>query len=335
MKLNNISKILVLTVFTSLLFSCVPQRKHVELQDKYNALNLKNTNLDLQYNNLKAENEKVNKELEDLKNEHSRLLSDYKEKEALYDRVKKSYDQLTGNYEKLIQSESKSKDELRRSLRELENKLQKKELELNKKEANLIRKEEEAAKLNKSVKSVEESLKDREAKIKELEDLIRKKEENVENLKQNLSKALLGYKDNGLTVTSKNGKVYVSVDENLLFKSGKTDVNPNGKKALLKMSETLKKNMNFDIVVEGHTDNVPIKTARFDDNWDLSVLRATSITRMMISEGGIDPLKIIPSGRGEYFPIDSADTKEARAKNRRIEIIITPGIDEIMKILNK
>jgi chemotaxis protein MotB len=127
----------------------------------------------------------------------------------------------------------------------------------------------------------------------------------------------------------------VSVDEKLLFQSGKVDVDPNGKKALLKLCETLKNNDDFDIMIEGHTDNVPIKTARFEDNWDLSVLRATAITRIMTKEGKIDSKKIIPAGRGEYFPVDAADTKEARAKNRRIEIILSPSLKEIMSILNK
>ena len=171
--------------------------------------------------------------------------------------------------------------------------------------------------------------------MKELENLLKQKDSSVNKLKETLTKALLGYKESGMTVTSRDGKVYVSVDEKLLFASGRTDVSPLGKKALLKLSETLKSNSDFDIVIEGHTDDVPIKSARFDDNWDLSVLRATSVTRILTSEGGIDPKKIIPSGRSEYFPVNSAKTDEARAKNRRIEIILTPNLKDIMKILNK
>lgn len=323
-----------LTAF-AILTGCVPQRKFAELDTKYRNLSFDKQISDSVYLRQKHLCDSVNKDAANLKEQYSKLLTDFTETESLYARIKKSYDLLNESYEKRIANDALTKDELKKTLRELESKLAKKELELNEKEANLIRKEEEAKKLNEDVNSIEKSLKEREEKVKELEQLIKQKDESVATLKETLTKALLGYRESGLSVTSRDGKVYVSVDENLLFSSGKVDVNPNGKKALLKLCETLKSNTDFDILIEGHTDDVPIKTARFEDNWDLSVLRATAITRIMIKEGGVDPLKIIPAGRGEYFPIDRADTKEARAKNRRIEIILTPSLKEIMKILNK
>lgn len=143
------------------------------------------------------------------------------------------------------------------------------------------------------------------------------------------------YKSLGLAVHQESGKVYVSLEESLLFQSGRTDVDKAGKEALLKLCETLQKEKDFDIMVEGHTDNVPIKTAKFEDNWDLSVLRATSVLRIMVAEGKIEPSRIIPAGRGEFQPVDGADTKEARSKNRRIEIILTPDLAAVMNILNK
>ena len=333
--MTKIIKVTYLLLAFVILTGCVPQRKFAELESKYNALNTDKSNIDSLYNLVKEKYSKLQKEHQSLDNDYDKLSADFKKMEALYERVKKSYDLLNESYEKRIANEALTKDELKKSLRELETKLQKKELELNQKEANLIRKEEEAKKLNEDVTSIEKSLKEREEKVKELEQLIKQKDESVTALKETLTKALLGYKESGLTVTSKDGKVYVSVDEKLLFPSGKVDVDPNGKKALLKICETLKNNTDFDILIEGHTDDVPIKTARFEDNWDLSVLRATAITRIMIKEGGVDPLKIIPAGRGQYFPVDRAETKEARAKNRRIEIILTPSLKEIMNILNK
>lgn len=318
-----------------LLIACVPQRQFAELESKYNTLSSDKTNIDSLYNLVKGKYDILLKNHETLTTDHEKLTADFKEMEALHDRIKKAYDQLNETYEKRLASESLTKDELKKSLRELESKLVKKEQELNEKEANLIRKEEETKKLNDEVSTVEKSLKEREERVKELEALIKQKDESVNKLKETLTNALLGYKESGLSVTSKDGKVYVSVDEKLLFQSGKVDVDPNGKKALLKLCETLKNNTDFDILVEGHTDNVPIKTARFEDNWDLSVLRATAITRIMTREGKIDPKKIIPAGRGENFPVDSADTKEARAKNRRIEIILSPSLKGIMDILNK
>jgi len=323
-------------IFTILIFiSCVPQRKFAELENKYNTLAIDKRTCDSISKLYNIELNTLKKDLETTKEEFSKLNANYTEMEALYARVKKSYDDLTLTYEKRLASESLTKDELKKSLRDLESTLVKKELELNEKEANLIKKEDETKKLNEDVLTIEKSLKEREERVKELEALIKQKDESVIKLKETLTNALLGYKDLGLSVTSKDGKVYVSVDEKLLFQSGKVDVDPNGKKALLKLCEALKSNTDFDILIEGHTDNIPIKTARFEDNWDLSVLRATAITRIMITEGKIDTKKIIPSGRGEYFPVDAADTKEARAKNRRIEIIISPSLKEIMTILNK
>lgn len=333
MKLKFNWAVLILTV--SVFAACVPQRKYAELEEKYNYLTADKTALDSQYQQLKLSYAKLNKDFEELSTRNTKLQTDFNEQESLYERIKKSYEQLTDNYERHIKSEAMNKDELKKSLRELEDKLRKKELELNEKEANLIRKEEESKKLNEDISLIAKDLKERENKVKELETLLKQKDESVTKLKETLTNALIGYKKDGLSVTEKDGKVYVSVDENLLFKSGKTDVNPLGRKALLKLSETLRENLDFNIMIEGHTDDVPIKTARFEDNWDLSVLRATAITRIMTTDGGINPLQIIPSGRGEYYPVDKSKTAEARAKNRRIEIILTPELGEIMKILNK
>lgn len=319
----------------NILVSCVPQRKFAELESKYNTLKTDKQACDSISGLYEIDLKNLRKDLDLAKENFSKLNTNYIEMEAMYEKIKKSYDELTLTYEKRLESESLTKDELKKSLRDLESKLVKKELELNEKEANLLKKEEETKKLSSEVLVIEKSLKEREEKIKELEALIKQKDESVIKLKETLTNALLGYKESGLNVTSKDGKVYVSVDEKLLFQSGKVDVDPNGKKALLKLCETLKNNDDFDIMIEGHTDNVPIKTARFEDNWDLSVLRATAITRIMTKEGKIDSKKIIPAGRGEYFPVDAADTKEARAKNRRIEIILSPSLKEIMSILNK
>lgn len=326
--------ILIIAAFLSLV-ACVPQRKFADLESKYETLISEKTNLDSLYLKVSTQYENLLKSNGELAEDYRKLGEDFKEIESLHARVKKAYDELTITYEKRLASELMTKDELKKSLRELEAKLAKRELELNEKEASLIRKEEETRKLGAEVSTIEKSLKDREARVKELELLVKQKDESVNKLKETLTNALLGYKESGLTVTSKDGKVYVSVDEKLLFQSGKVDVDPNGRKALLKLCETLKGSTDFDILIEGHTDNVPIKTARFEDNWDLSVLRATAITRIMINEGKIDPKKIIPAGRGQYFPVDSHDSKEARAKNRRIEIILSPSLQAIMDILKK
>ena len=128
--------------------------------------------------------------------------------------------------------------------------------------------------------------------------------------------------------------MYVSLDESLLFASGKTAVEPKGVEALKNVAKVLEQNTDINIVVEGHTDDVPMKgTGDIKDNWDLSVMRATSVTKILLQGANINPTRITSAGRGEFFPIDAAKTPEARKKNRRTEIILTPKLDELLKVL--
>ena len=153
-------------------------------------------------------------------------------------------------------------------------------------------------------------------------------------LKDKVSKALLGFENNGLTITEKNGKVYVSLDESLLFASGSVNVDPKGVDALKKLAEVLGNNKDVNVLIEGHTDDVPLSgKGKIKDNWDLSVLRATSIVKILLTDSGIDAKRLTPAGRGEFLPLDIADTPEARTKNRRTEIILTPRLDELFEIL--
>ena len=177
-------------------------------------------------------------------------------------------------------------------------------------------------------------LDERESKVKELEDVLAKKDEAVQSLKKKIADALLNFKENDLTVTVKNGKVYVSLAEQLLFKSGSTVVDSKGQGALKQLATAIKDQSDINIMVEGHTDDVPIsRTSQYlKDNWDLSTLRATSIIRILTS-AGIPTDRISAAGRGEYYPVASNKTAEGRQKNRRTEIIITPNLDEIFEIL--
>jgi chemotaxis protein MotB len=153
-------------------------------------------------------------------------------------------------------------------------------------------------------------------------------------LKKKLSDALTGFEGKGLTITQKNGKVYVSMDESLLFASGKTNVEPKGVDALKNVAKVLEQNTDINVMVEGHTDDVPMKGAgEIKDNWDLSVMRATSVTKIMLNAASIDAKRITSAGRGEFFPLDPAKTPDARKKNRRTEIILTPKLDELLKVL--
>jgi len=132
----------------------------------------------------------------------------------------------------------------------------------------------------------------------------------------------------------KNGKVYVSLSDKLLFKSGNASVEDKGKDAIKKLSEVLNKNTDIDIAIEGHTDNVSIKTNLYKDNWDLSVARSTNIVRMICDEFGVESKRVTASGKGEYFPVANNETPEGRAKNRRTEIVLSPKLEELFKLLN-
>ncbi len=188
-------------------------------------------------------------------------------------------------------------------------------------------------KLNVLLKEKMDKLTEREATINELQNEINAQKEKVHALLNSVKEALLGFNSDELSVTQKNGKVYVAMSNKLLFQSGSATVNKQGKTALGKLAEVLKKQADIDILIEGHTDTQPIKTVQFKDNWDLSVVRATSVVRILTEEYGVNPLQIVPSGRGEYMPIDNNNSPEGRARNRRTEIIMAPRLEKLMNIL--
>lgn len=182
--------------------------------------------------------------------------------------------------------------------------------------------------------SLSNSLVEREKKVRELETVLANKDKAVNDLKNKISNALLGFKENDLTVNVKNGKVYVSLAEQLLFASGSTEVDAKGVSALQQLARALKDQKDIHVMVEGHTDNVPIskKSQYMQDNWDLSVMRATAITRIL-TKAGVSPKQVTASGKGEYMPLAANDSQQSKQKNRRTEIIITPDLDELFKIL--
>ncbi len=171
------------------------------------------------------------------------------------------------------------------------------------------------------------------AKIADLEAALYKKDSIMKATRTRLTAALVGFADKGVNVHVVGGKVYISLDERLLFQSGKIDVNEGGKAALTEIANALNQDSTTVLTIEGHTDDIPYKGKAFKDNWDISVLRATSVVRYLKVAGNIKPDRFIAAGRAEYFPIDPAQTPEARKKNRRIEIIVTPNLDEIAKLL--
>lgn len=188
--------------------------------------------------------------------------------------------------------------------------------------------------MDKDLQNKERELKNKERMLREMQAIIARQDEMTRRLNQSLIDALVGFNADELTTEIRDGKVYVSMSDKLLFKSGSPAVEPKGVEALKKLADVLNKNPDIQILVEGHTDNVPIKTAVYKDNWDLSVARATSITRLMNEKYTVAATRMTASGRGEYFPKASNETAEGKAKNRRTEIILSPKLDEIMNLLN-
>ncbi len=184
-------------------------------------------------------------------------------------------------------------------------------------------------------KKLNANLQDREKTIAELQKMIAQQNQKVKNLLSSVKDALLGFSSDELTVREEGGKVYVAMSDKLLFESGKAIVNEQGRAALGKLAEVLNRQTDIDVYIEGHTDNVPIKTAVFQDNWDLSVIRATSVVRILTETYGVNPLQIQPCGRGEFKPVDVNTTPEGKARNRRTEIIMAPRLDKLFKMLEE
>lgn len=252
---------------------------------------------------------------EGLKKDTARLINNLKSIKSLLEEEKKTVGKLRKDYNDLLvicDAESSK---------------------LNK---HLSQKEKELLETQANISKLSEDLKTREMRVQELQRILDEKEKATKALKDKVANALLGFKDKGLTVYQKDGRVYVSMSEQLLFKSGSTKVDEKGVEAIKQLTKVLNEQRDINVMVEGHTDDVPFKGSAggIADNWDLSVLRATSITKIMTGDG-LDAKRIISSGRGQYFPLDETKTAEARAKNRRTEIILTPKLDELMQLLNE
>lgn len=316
--------------------SCVPTQQFREVSEKSNKL-------DKERNQLMAENERLTVENTEMKanrtlfeKEKTRFVNDslrrYEEMEKLRSDLtglNKRHNDLQAANEALLQGSA-------RETRRLLNQLQSTQEDLQKKETRLRELEQVLSGERKDLTRLSAELEARNAKMAELERILNRKDSAVNALRDIVSKALYGFEGQGLTVELKNGKVYVSLEEQLLFRSGSTEVDARGVEALKRLSRVLEQNPDINIMIEGHTDDVPIRRgAAIKDNWDLSVMRATSIVRILLDGTSIDPIRLTAAGHAEFLPVDSAKTTEARRKNRRTEIILTPKLDELFRILER
>jgi len=185
-----------------------------------------------------------------------------------------------------------------------------------------------AALLSKS----KQDLANQQAKLEHLQELMDRQKKAIEQIKKKMSDALVGFNSSELSVAIKNGKVYVSLQENLLFPSGSAVVNPKGKEALGKLAAVLNQNPDITVDIEGHTDSIPIH-AKYQDNWDLSLARSASIVRILTTDYRVDPTRVIASGHSQYDPVQPNSTSEGRALNRRTDIILSPKLDELYRLL--
>jgi chemotaxis protein MotB len=264
---------------------------------------------------LELDGAKLKSELEKLKAERDKLDNDLKSSQANLNNLVASYAALEKNSDDALQANMKKNREL---LAQLEAK-----------EKALAAEQERLSKL-------QADLKERSKRIDELESMMASKEQNMRNLKETLSKALNSFEGKGLTVEQKNGKVYVSMENKLLFGSGSWNVGAEGRKAVVEVGKVLAANPEISVLIEGHTDNVPyVGSGPIASNWDLSTKRATAIVNILAENTQINKQSLTAAGRGEFAPLASNDTAEGKAKNRRIEIILTPKLDEISKMLNE
>ncbi len=198
---------------------------------------------------------------------------------------------------------------------------------------NVLGDEKESTK--RQLKSTKDQVDEQRRRLEQLQALLDQQKQAAEALRSKIAEALKGFTSSELTIKMKNGKVYISMQESLLFPSGSAVVNPKGKEALSKVAEVLNTSADININIEGHTDSIPIRTAKFADNWELSTARATSIAHVLIDDYKVTPAKLVASGRSQYDPIAPNSTPEGRGQNRRTEIILEPRLNELMKLMGE
>jgi chemotaxis protein MotB len=301
--------------------ACVSKKKYGEMEALKNKMQDMADSRNKSLNQLKTDMADMQARLNDceearlkLQNDTTRLNnSNRKIREDLSD-LRSTTEQLSNNYQKL-------KNQSTEKMRELVDQMESMQLDLNERE--------------KRIQEVEGMLKERENRLAEVEGMLRERDSLMNAIQKRVTDALLGFKDQGLTVEVIDGKVYVSLSNKLLFATGSTKIDANGQKALAGLANVLKEQKDLTIMVEGHTDNMPVSNlGDIKDNWDLSVMRSTEVVRILVNNG-VEPTRIIPAGHGEFIPKVQGNTTEARASNRRTEIVISPKLDELYQLINQ
>ena len=311
--------------FCALVSSCVSGKKYKELVEREKVCSqelekFKRSSLDFEakykdfqvlYDVASAELAKIKKDTTILGEKYRKLFQDFQTLTAEHDVLENSFDKF-------------------RALNAKETTALQKQLEA--KSIELQRKAEELLALDTELKSKQKLLEEREQRVNELEEMLERQEAKLKALKDKVANALIGFENKGLKVEEKNGKIYVSLEAKLLFKSGSIVVEAEGRKALIEIGKALELEKDLEIVVEGHTDSDKLASTSFPrNNWELSVLRATAVTEIILANCAMSPTQIMAAGRGEFHPVDVND----KTKNRRIEIIISPNLDDLFEIISQ
>ncbi len=313
-------RIVCLALGLMVLCSCVSSRQFKELEAKKedqqrraDSLQTLAQNCGADLADARQQNGQLTKQLEQLQTDTTQQGLAFRQNQQRLLEAKKQNSLLEENYSKLLAGRESETSALMAELRSTRERLQNREDSLN---------------------SLATTLERKAAQMEELQAILDQKDKDVQLLRQRVASALKGFEGSGLSIDIRQGKVYVSMDEKLLFASGSTEVGSQGKDALQKLADVLAKDSTIQVMIEGHTDDVPLRPgARFADNWDLSVLRATSIVRLLTANPGVAPDRLIAAGRGEFVPVAPNDSPENKAKNRRTEIILTPKLDALFEIL--
>ena len=313
-------KLLIIALAGFLGTSCVSTKVHKTLQEKYDLLANESDQLRQKNEARIAENSELQRTLSEARQKVSVLKQDTTTKfdqmralQTKYDRLSKQYDYLLDNNNSLLAASARENKTLMDQLSTMQSRLQAKEDSLNTERRMLERGQR---------------------RVDELEGIIRRKDSTVAFVRQKVADALLGFNGKGLTVNMRDGKVYVSLENSLLFAPGSWNVAANGQVALENLAKVLAENEDISVLVEGHTDNDPYRgQGQVKDNWDLSVLRATNVVKILTGSSGLSPERITAAGRGEFVPLVANDSPENKAVNRRTEIILTPDLTELANLL--
>ncbi len=342
--MNSALKTLSLATLVGLsLFSCVPAKQ-------YNLLKDNNTKCEEERNQVRHDNDSLKIRVREvlsvnamLEREKATLISDSTKRQIAlttlsqdFAKLQDRYNDLNLAHEAILKGTQSETRKLLVEIQKAQSLLMQREDSLRTLEGQLNTRSGKLTSAQSQVDSLMRNLNDKNSALVELQTMLAKKDSISNALRLKVKNALTGFDGKGLTITQKNGMVYVSMEDKLLFKSGSFEIDTRGADAIRELANVLAQNTDINIMVEGHTDDVPFQgRGELKDNWDLSVKRATTVVRLLTENKAIDPKRVTSSGKGEFLPIDITKTPVARQKNRRTEIILTPNLDELMQIIEK